>query len=175
MRFTPQELLVFLIGTVMFCAGLAALTSRAPLVTGMVCGVITANYCRHRMRALTVVAHAERSFYVILLLLIGASWTFHLDYAFALLLVYFLVRMAGKLVGAYTSTRLFQLEYDAPITWGLGLIPEGGLAIALIFSFSLVHHGPLVDAIFTVIVFSVLLSELVGPRLVQRVLRAKGG
>lgn len=174
MRFTSQEFLVFIIGTVMFCAGLAATTSGAPLVTGLVCGVVTANYCRHRMRALTVVAHAERSIYVLLLLLIGASWSFRADYALALLGVYVLARLGGKLLGAFAGTHLFNLEYRAPRYWGLGLVPEGGLAIALIFSFSLLHHGPLVDALVTVVVCSILLSELVGARLILRVLRWGG-
>lgn len=172
-RFRHQELILFLIGTVMFCAGLAAAANHSPLVSGLVCGIITANYCTHRTRSLTVVQHAERSIYVVLLLLIGAAWELRIDFSLVLMLAYFVVRAAGKLAGAFIGTRVFQLEFETPPYIGLGLIPEGGLAIAMVISFGVISKWPIVNTLVTVIVLSVILSELLGPRLIISLFRVR--
>ena len=169
-RFRHQEFLLFLIGTVMFGAGLTTAIDHSPLVSGTVCGIVTANFCRHRARALAVVVHAERSFYVILLLLIGAAWRFRVDYTLVLMAAYSVTRSLGKLAGTYSATRLFRPQYPAPPHLGLGLIPEGGLAIAMIMSFVLISKWQVADSLITVIVLSVLLSDLVGSRLIASLL-----
>ena len=169
-KFSHPEFLLFLIGTVMFCAGLTATVDHSPLLSGTVCGIATANLCRHRTRALAVVAHAERSLYVILLLLVGASWRIRFDFGLALIAAYFLARLLGKLAGTYSATRLFRPQYPTPPHLGLGLIPEGGLPIAMILSFGLVTKWQVTDSLITVIVASVLLSDLVGSRLIVSLL-----
>jgi Kef-type K+ transport system membrane component KefB len=165
-RFSHQEFLLYLIGTVMFCAGLAAQMHHSPLVAGLVCGVVTANFCRHRTRALTVVEHSERSFYIIMLLLIGASWKPHIDMSLVLMLVYFLSRVVGKVVGAFIGTRIFRPRFRAPRNLGLGLTAEGGLSMAIVVSFSLIHTFEIGNWLVTVIVFSVLLNDLLSPGLI---------
>ena len=68
-RFTQAEFLVFVIGTVMFSGGLAFQIQHPPLISGLIFGVITANFCRHRIRALTTAVTAEKSIYIILLII----------------------------------------------------------------------------------------------------------
>jgi hypothetical protein len=48
----------------------------------------------------------------------------------------------------------------------LGLIPEGGLAIAIVISFGLTGNSPVANSLVTVILLSVLLSDLIAPRLI---------
>ena len=165
-RFSQQEFLLYLIGTVMFCAGLAAQLHHSPLVAGLVCGVVTANTCRYRTRALSVVEHSERSFYIIMLLLIGASWRPHIDMGLVLMLVYFQARLVGKLLGAFLGTRIFRPRYHAPRNLGVGLTAEGGLSIAIVVSFSLIHSFEISNTLMTVIVLSVLLNDLLSPGLI---------
>jgi hypothetical protein len=43
-RFTQQEYMVFLIGVIMFCGGLAERLNCSSLVAGLVCGIVTANF-----------------------------------------------------------------------------------------------------------------------------------
>ncbi|NQU64606.1 MAG: cation:proton antiporter, partial [SAR324 cluster bacterium] len=44
-RFSQQEYLVFLFGTIMFSGGLAHYVNQSPLLAGLICGVIVANFC----------------------------------------------------------------------------------------------------------------------------------
>jgi len=110
--------------------------------------------------------HAEKSIYITLLVLIGANWYLSWNYGLLLMLLYFIIRLGGKLMGAYLATHIFRPKYEVPPHLGVGLISEGGLAIAIIIDFELLYPSVLADWFITTIVFSVLLSELIGPRLI---------
>jgi hypothetical protein len=170
-RFSHNEYLLFLIGIVMLSAGLAKTIHHSPLIAGFICGIVTANLCPYRLRAMSIVVHAEKSIYIFLLLLIGASWYFRLDYSLVLVAAYFIIRMAGKLAGLYGATSMLRLPTEIPAYSGLGLISEGGLAIAIIISFRMVHPTLMADSLVTVIVFAVLVSEFLGPKFILTLFR----
>jgi hypothetical protein len=164
-RFSPQEFLVFLIGTVMFCGGLSHQIHYSPLIAGLVCGVVTANFCRHHLRALSEVLHAEKSIYIILLLLLGANWNFKFDFSLLAAGIYFLVRVLGKLTGTFAASRIFKPGYHVPSALGLGLLSDGGLSIAVIINFKLLYPA-IGDTLITVIIISVFINEFLSPWLI---------
>ena len=79
--------------------------------------------------------------------------------------IYFAVRLFGKLLGIFTATRIFRPAYPIPAGLGLGLISEGGLAVAIVINFRLLC--PLAaDCLITVIILSAFVNELVSPALI---------
>ncbi len=164
-RFSNQEFTLFLVGTILFCGGMAQQLSFSPLISGMICGVVVANFCRHRVRAIQIVVHAEKSIYILLLLIVGALWQFKLDISLLIGVFYFLIRILGKVVGVYTATHIYKPIYKVPWKLGLGLISEGGLVIAIILNFRFLYP-PAADSMITIVVFSVFASELISPRLI---------
>ena len=164
-KFTQAEFLLFVVGTVMFSGGLAFQIHHPPLISGLICGLITANFCRHRVRALTTAITAEKSIYIILLLLVGAGWNFAFDKSLLFASVYWIVRLTGKLAGTYWATRIYRPIYALPPSIGLGLLSEGGLGIAIIVSFRLLH-SEIADFLITVVILSVVVKELIAPRLI---------
>ena len=168
-RFSQQEFLVFMIGTIMLCGGLASQINHSPLLSGLICGMVTANFCRHRVRALSTVIHAEKSIYIILLILLGAGWQLSIDFSLLLAGAYFLVRILGKLVSTFIATRVFAPSYHVPKLTGLGLLSEGGLAIAIILNFRLLYPA-IADSLVTIIIISVVLNELISPRLILKIM-----
>ena len=164
-RFTQAEFLVFVIGTVMFSGGLAFQIQHPPLISGLICGVITANFCRHRIRALTTAVTAEKSIYIILLIIIGAGWNFEFNQSLLVAMGYWVWRVVGKLMGNYIATRTFRPKYPVPAMIGFGLLSEGGLAIAIILSLQLLHTT-VADYLITIIILSVVANELISPRLI---------
>ncbi|MBT4285972.1 MAG: hypothetical protein HOD92_01445 [Deltaproteobacteria bacterium] len=164
-RFTQAEFLVFVIGSVMFSGGLAFQLHHPPLISGLICGVLTANLCRHRVRALTTAITAEKSIYIILLIIVGAGWNFEITTVLLLAIGYWLFRVIGKLIGNYAATRIFKPKYSVPPMIGFGLLSEGGLAIAIILSLQLLHAA-VADYLITVIILSVIVNELISPRLI---------
>lgn len=161
-RFSQQEYSLFLVGTLLFCGGLAHQLHFSPLISGLICGVITANFCRHRLRALQITVQGEKSIYILLLLLIGASWRVQFDIGLVIGAGYFLLRLAGKLAGVYAATRLFKPIYDVPRRLGLGLISEGGLVIAILLNFKF-FYPDVSNSLITAVVLSVILSEFLAP------------
>ncbi len=170
-KFSQEEYLLFIIGTILFCAGLSHTIHHSPMVSCLVCGLVTANFCRHRTRALETVIKSEKSIYIFLLLILGASWSFHLDYSLILVAAYFACRVIGKISGVLIATTIFKPRYTVPFSSGLGLVPEGGLAIAIIINFKLLPYSNIADTMITIIVISVLISEFMGPGLILRLLK----
>lgn len=164
-RFAQQEYMLYLIGTILFCGGLAQQLFYSPLISGMVCGVVTANLCRHRLRALQIVIQAEKSIYILLLLIIGAFWQFTADYSLIIGTGYFLIRIAGKGVGGFVATRVFRPQYPVPPHIGFGLVSEGGLVIAIIINFRFLYPS-IADSLTTIVVLSVFASEFISPRMI---------
>lgn len=166
-RFTQQEYMVFLIGVIMFCGGLAERLNCSSLVAGLVCGIVTANFCPHRLRALSIVVHAEKSIYIALLILLGAGWNFRLDAVLIVAVIYFASRLIGKTAGVFMATRIFKPMYVVPPQLGLGLISEGGLAVAIIINVTLLYPE-LSDVLITIIVLSVIINEYISPALIVK-------
>ena len=164
-RFSQQEYLVFLVGTVMFCGGLAHDINQSPLISGLVCGIIVANLCRHRLRAMELVVHAEKSIYIILLLFVGASWQLTIDFSLLIPLIYLIARLIGKISGAWVAVRVFKPRFKTPSGLGLGLISEGGLAVAIVLEFCMFNPS-YTNLLLTVIIISILTNELLSPRFI---------
>jgi len=161
-RFSRQEFFVFIIGTVIFCAGLAYQVHFSPLISGLVCGVFTANFCRHRLRALSEILHSEKSIYIILLLLLGAGWNFKPGHILIVTGIYIAVRIFGKFLGTYVGVKIFKPGFPVPATIGLGLMSDGGHAIAIIMNFKLLFPD-IADPLISIVILSVFFNELVSP------------
>lgn len=161
-RFSSREFFVFLIGTLIFCGGLAYQIRYSPLITGLVCGVFTANFSRHRLRALSEILHAEKSIYIILLFLLGAGWNFKADYILLVTGIYITTRIFGKFIGAYIGAKIFKPGFHVPFTIGFGLMSEGGHAVAIIMNFKLLYPT-IADPLITIVILSVIFNELVSP------------
>jgi len=166
-RFTQQEYMVFLIGVIMFCGGLAEGLNYSSLVAGLVCGIVTANYCPHRLRALSIVVHAEKSIYIALLILLGAGWHFIAGSTLIVAAAYFLSRVVAKTVGVFMATRIFKPSYVVPSQLGLGMISEGGVAVAIIINVTLLYPV-LSDSLTTIIILSAIINEYISPALIVK-------
>jgi Kef-type K+ transport system membrane component KefB len=164
-KFSQQEFVVFLIGMVLFAGGLAIKTGNSPLVIGFVCGIVYANFSKHRLRALDTIVHSERSIYIIMLIIIGAGWTLILGNILIITCIYFVIRVIAKVMGTYAATRAFKPAFNVPVASGLGLLSEGGFAIAIIINFSLLYPS-LSDYLVTVIIISMFVNEVLSPKLI---------
>lgn len=164
-RFTRQEFVVFLIGIVLFTGGLSIKTGSSPLVIGFICGFVYANLSKHRLRALAAIVHSERSIYIIMLIIIGAGWTPMFGNILIITCIYFGVRVIAKMTGTFAATRVFKSASKVPAAAGIGLLSEGGFAVAIIINFSLLYPS-LSDYLVTVIIVSMFVNELLSPRLI---------
>ncbi len=87
----------------------------------------------------------------------GYIWFFSLSF--------FVVSVVGKIAGAFLGTRLFKQDYHVPARVGLGLISDGGLAVAIIIDAILLYPA-FADPLVTIIIITVFFNELLSPWLI---------
>ncbi len=179
-RSGPEELVLFLLGLAAFSSGAALQLQLSPLFVSVTMGVMVANLSPEPDRVYRILQEWEKPIYVVFLILAGALLRFPTPWVFLLALAYALVRGGGKLFGNLVMVRLVPLPVDVPKRFGLGLIPQGGISLAMAIS-GVLTYGTLslagvnaADLLFAVVVLGVILSELVGPFFTRVILLRAG-
>lgn len=168
-----QKLLLALIGIVIFSSGAAYYLNLSPLLVNLVLGILLANTSSNRGRLLDVLQSVEKPIYVVLLVFAGASWDFTGQRWYVLLAltaVYILLRYTGKVVGgwlAYITSGRPELSARRA---GQGLISHGGLAVAMLINYQQVYHHQFSGLIHTCILLSVIINEIISPKLAKDLL-----
>jgi hypothetical protein len=175
-----EEMVLFLLGIAAFASGAALQLQVSPLFVSVVMGGVVANFSADPQRVFKVLQNWEKPIYVVFLMLAGAILNFSTLWIVALAVAYALVRGGAKVLGNVAMVRVIPLEFTPPKRLGLGLIPQGGISLAMAISFVLTY-GTLelgvrsaADILFAVVVLGVILSELTGPFLTLNILRRAG-
>jgi multidrug transporter EmrE-like cation transporter len=175
-----EELVLFLLGIAAFASGAAQQLQLAPLFVSVTMGGVVANLSPDPQRVFRVLQKWEKPIYVVFLMLAGALLQFSTLWIPVLALAYAVLRGVGKVAGGAASVRILPFDFEAPTRFGLGLIPQGGISLAMTISFVLTYGGTQVrgldaaDLLFAVVVLGVILSELAGPFLTLDILRRAG-
>lgn len=175
-----EELALFLLGLVVFSAGTAFYLGVSPLFLAVVTGAVIANLSPLRRRVYALLQVWEQPIYVILLILAGALLSFPTWWILPLAAAYLVVRIAGKLLGGLVVSRIVRPPIAAPGRIGLGLVPQGGISLAMAISITLTYDAlridgvALVDVLFATVVLGVIASELIGPFWTRNLLRRAG-
>ena len=170
-RTSQAELTVYLLGVIALAGGLAFALRLSALFVSFICGLVVANLTHVRSirgRVMTIMAHGDRFLYFLLLVLAGAYWRlpdFPLLFA---ALVYVAVRMVGKVVGGFLSTRRLARHHAVPPLFGLGLVSQGGMGLAIIVELRFLVDLPLTEAVMSVAVLAIIINELLAPWLAIR-------
>lgn len=123
---------------------------------------------------------------ILLIFFVRSGMSFRLDTLFdasarvagvPLLLIgclYFIIRIAGKYVGAFIGCKICKKPNKTTNTLGLALIPQAGVAIGLSELAARTIGGTLGLVIQTVIMSSSILYELIGPAMAKLALTLSG-
>ncbi len=174
-----EELVLFVLGICAFAAGAALQWGLSPLFVSVTMGAVVANFGRDRQRVFSLLQKWEKPVYLTFLLLAGALLRTPTVTVVLLAVGYALLRALSKgVAGAVVST--LPVGFPVPRRFGLGLVPQGGISLAMAVSGVLMYPqlqfgGNAAEAaLFTVIVIGVTISELVGPLLTVQLLRRAG-
>ncbi len=184
MRLRPgrEELVLYLLGISALVGGASLQMRLSPLLAATVMGAVIANVSRDKARIFRALQKWEKPIYVVLLILAGAQLRLTTWWIVPLGVAYFAVRALGKVVGTAIMVRVVPLPFNAPRRIGLGLVPQGGISLAMALSLVLTLSGSelrvmgfgAIDLLFAVVVVGVVLSELSGSVLTRQVLRRAG-
>ncbi|MGH7482877.1 MAG: cation:proton antiporter [Longimicrobiales bacterium] len=175
-----DDIVLFLLGLVVFGAGAALYLGLSPLFICGLAGALLANLSPLRRRLYTVLEGWEKPIYVVLLILAGALLSFETWLLVPTTALYFLLRTASKLAGGWVASGVVDTGFAVPGSIGLGLVSQGGISVAMVISAALSHgllrqtRDPTIELLFSTVVLAVVLSELTGPFLSRSLLRRLG-
>jgi hypothetical protein len=170
-RCSQEELAVFLIGAVVFGAGAALYLGLSALFVNAVMGFVVANLPGTTDRIFQLLARLEKPFYLVFLILAGAVWQPAAGWELGLALSYVALRFLGKLAGGWLGSRLAPVGSRPPAALGLGLLSQGGIAIAMVMDYRLLAPGGAAQPVVTTVLAAVILNELASPSLARLLLR----
>jgi NhaP-type Na+/H+ or K+/H+ antiporter len=177
---SPAEEMALLLGSVALSAGMAGYLGISPLVACAIAGALLTNLPHKRMRELReIIVQVERPLYLIFLLVAGALWDPSAWQGWALVPVFVLARVGGKLIGAHIAKRTGPPDLPDASTLGLALSPQSPISIATIVGYFLLYKGvskgvTQTNALFwlmTTCIGGAVLTELT----VQAIVRIRGG
>lgn len=165
------DLMVF--GVIGMSSGLCLYLHLSPLFVSAISAMVVVNISDRSEGIYQRVVRRERAFYVLFLLLSGCLWIVTPN-MFALLLAYVGSRFIGKTVGTAIAVQTLPKAWSLPVKSGLGLISQGGLAIAMVVSYRWAFDAYLVDWVVGVVLSAVVLHEMLGPWVQLRLLQRLG-
>ncbi|MBI4881833.1 MAG: cation:proton antiporter, partial [Planctomycetes bacterium] len=136
LRCRQEELAVFVLGAVLFAGGAAQHLGLSPLFVCMVSGATLANLRGAGVRVFLLLVPLEKQAYIVLLILAGALWHAGPSWVLAFAALYVVLRLLGKLLGGFLAARAAGRGVRAPASLGLGLVSQGGIAVAMIINFA---------------------------------------
>jgi len=82
--------------------------------------------------------------------------------------------VALRLVGKFVASRVISLGTPLRPDLYRGLLAHGEVTIAMAVSFRVVWHGPIADMAYAVVLASVVVHDLIAPRVLRQLLRDLG-
>jgi Kef-type K+ transport system membrane component KefB len=162
---SPDRLFIAIAGAIILTTGAANYVGMSPLLPGLLLGVILVNTSRQRDAIRETITRVERPLYFIMLVCAGALWAPSAADGFLLVLVYLCVRALARLGGARLVSRANGLLPAFGPRWGVALLGQGGLAVALGLDYLTTLNAVLPNLVFTTAFISVILTDLFAAKL----------
>ena len=153
--------------TIMGSIGLANRLGLSALLCNMMIGAVLVNFHSSSKRVVDVINDFAPPINLMFFTFAGASLNLSVLSSIGVLgLCYVFSRAGGKILGATVGAKMVKAP-EAIVKWlGLALLPQGGISIGL--TMIVAHELPQFSAeIITVILFSVLIFEVMGPILAK--------
>ncbi|HQW67329.1 MAG TPA: hypothetical protein PLJ23_09835, partial [Gemmatimonadales bacterium] len=167
---SPDRLFIAIAGAIILTTGAANYVGMSPLLPGMLLGVILVNTSRQRDAIRETITRVERPLYFIMLVCAGALWAPSAADGFLLVLVFLAVRAVARVGGARLVSRANGLLPAFGPRWGMALLGQGGLAIALGLDYLTTVNAVLPNLVFTAAFLSVILTDLFSAKLAHDVI-----
>lgn len=173
------------VAVVFVCAAISKVTISLPggveigfssLLVCMMCGTIFCNLCDFSEEIMYRTDRWTAPVYVLFFVLSGAELDLRVFQSLAVVgigLVYILARSAGKILGAGVSSRFMGCQETVCKYLGITLLPQAGVALGMSVTVA-ADFGAEGEIIRSIVLFSVLVYELVGPLLTKLALTSAG-
>ncbi len=167
---SDNNVFLAMVGILLFASGAAFFLHVSALLVNLVLGAVLAQ-TPLGARIATELERTAKPATLVLMLFAGALWR-PVPIVPGLVFVgaYLVVRVAAKAAASALATVGTPLRVDL----FRGLLAQGNVAIAMAVSYRLFYSGPVVDYVYTAVLFGTVLSEIGSPRLLRGLLADAG-
>lgn len=169
-----KPMLVEAMGVVFLCGGIAIWLHVSFLLAAMVLGSVVANRASHHEHPFHAIENIEWPFLIIFFVLSGASLEIESLYKIgAIGAGYILLRIIGRLVGAWMGGIMSNAPPKLSRKIGMTLLPQAGVALGMALVAK--ERCPVLgELILPVVIASTILFEIIGPIFTKRALTLWG-
>lgn len=171
---TQTELLIFTLGFVLLNIGIAIWLHLSVLLANMFLGAILVNTHQSSLKFFDNLKMIDSPLFLLFFVLAGANLEIDILSKLGLIgLAYLISRVGGKIIGASLGAHISNASASIRKYLGLGLVPQAGVALgcALIAKSDFPEVGSM---IFTTIVATTVIYELIGPLCTKYALHKAG-
>lgn len=164
---SKEDTLSAIITVILLSTGLANYLGLSPLLVNMMVGGVLVNYHNNSKQVFDNINEFAPPINLLFFTFAGAKLDLSVLFSIgALGIFYALSRAIGKIAGASIGAKIVKAE-ETVVKWlGLALLSQGGISIGLSMIVARELSG-FADEIITVILFSVLVFEILGPILAK--------
>jgi hypothetical protein len=174
-RCSDNERTLLIMGTVLLVGGLCYYFTFSALYIAMIMGVVVGNLSKRRQAIFHHLHQFEKTLYVALLIIIGATVVSSGVAVFYLTAAYVCLRLLLRLLGSSALFGWTQPEFRGMgAVGGLVLTAQGAIALAMALEYKMSAGGPFTDPVFTAVVLAVVVNEVLAYGLIGRAFRASG-
>lgn len=156
-----------MVGIIVLASGAAYFLDLSPLFVNLCLGVVLVNTAKAGPQIHATLVNTRRPMALVLLVFAGALMR-PVDPVDGLLvcLAFLALRLGGKAVGTALASWRTPLRGD----YFRGLLAHGDVSVAMAVSLRLVYDGPAVDLAYLAILVSVVVNDLIAPRVLRSLL-----
>lgn len=171
-----NEVLSIIVASIFIVIGVANYFELSTLLANMTLGIIIANYSSNRMQAFMVIESFTAPLYISFFVIAGARLDVsYLSQVGWIGLVYLLLRMLGKILGASGMGWLTKADPAVKKYLGFGLLSQIGVAVGLAIVVSHEFAGTGIgDIVITVLLATTIVTEVVGPLMTKYAVTKSG-
>ena len=173
----PERLATAAVVALVLTSGLATSIGISAMLACLVLGAVQVNITPSRGHLVdSVFANFEPAILTVFFTLAGMHLSFeHLEHAGILVALYFVARIAGKMISADLALRAAQATERVRQNLGLALVPQAGVAVGLVLLIQEDARFAGSADLFAAVVLSVVaVNEIVGPVLTRLALTRAG-
>ena len=156
-----------MVGIIVFASGASYFLDLSPLLVNLCLGVVLVNFASAGAQIRDTLENTTRPLALVLLVFAGALVQ-PVDPASAVVvcLGYILLRVVSKAAGTALAGWRTPLRKD----YFRGLLAHGEVSVAMAVSLRLVYEGPAVDLAYLAVLVSVIVNDLLAPRVLRGLL-----
>lgn len=169
--------IIITLSLIAMCYGVAAYFEVDELLACMLMGLIVVNTSKnHKLVFGTLERYTEQLIFLFFFVLSGLQLNVQMiPQALLPVIVFVLLRMAGKYTGSYLGAMFVKSESKIKKYTAGGLIPQGGIVIGLVLLLNQYEaFSEFYDILLAVIMGSVIINEIAGPLAARYSLKKAG-